>query len=65
MPDESYVRKSYKQIPNDSYFYLARQLENFIMSNLRGLAETQNISNPQGVSMDKSKSKRVNIYEIK
>ena len=44
MPYESYVSKRSKKIPTDSYFFLARHLAKFMMSNLCGLVRTKNMS---------------------
>ena len=44
MPYEGCARKRSKHMLTDSYFYLTRQLANFMVSNLRGLVRTQNMS---------------------
>ena len=42
-PCEGYMRKRSKQMPNDCYLYLTRQLEPCIMRNSRGPVRTQNM----------------------
>ena len=44
MPYEGYVRKRFKQMPTDSYVYLPRQLEEFMMTIFHGLVISQNMS---------------------
>ena len=44
VPYEGYVRKSYKPMTTDRYFYLTIQPASFMMSHLRGSARTQNLS---------------------
>ena len=44
VPYEGCARKRSKHMLTDSYFYLTRQLANFMVSNLRGLVRTQNMS---------------------
>ena len=61
---EGYLSKRSKQMPTGSYFYQARQLENCMVRNLRGLLRmnknsTQNIPNPHVSSMENGKSKRM------
>ena len=69
VPYEGYASKRYKHIPTESYLYLARQLENYTMSNFHGLVRTykkstQKIPNLHVCSTDESKSKRINADEI-
>ena len=44
VPYESYVKKRYKHMPTESYFYPTRQLAKFMMSNSRVSARTKNMS---------------------
>ena len=74
VPYEGYVRKISKYMHTDSYFYIARNLAEFMMSkksmsNSGGLVRTQNMStqnmsNLRVCSMDESKSKIVHVNEI-
>ena len=41
VPYEGYVMKRSKHMPTHRYFYLASQIENFMMSNLRGSVKTE------------------------
>ena len=64
MPYEGYVRKKYKHVPSEGYFYLTRQLKKFMMraqnmSNLHRLVRAQNmsmqkISNSHAFSIDEN-----------
>ena len=73
------MRKRFKHMPTDSYFYLARQLNDVMTSNSCGLIRTQNrntqkMNNLCGLVRtqnyeiayykDKSDSKRVNVIKI-
>ena len=73
MPYEVYVINRSKQMPTDSYFYTARYIAKFMISNSSGPVRRQNMSNSkmsaQNVpnsrvcSTNKSESKRINMDE--
>ena len=66
LPYEGYARNRSTHIPTDSYFYLERNIEKFMMRNSRGLLRTQNMStqkmsNSRVCSMDERESRSINV----
>ena len=66
MPYKSYVRNSSTHMTTDSYLYLPRHLENFMMRNSRGLVRmhkksTKNIPNLHVCYTDERQSKIVQM----
>ena len=57
-PYKGYLRKKSKQMSTDSYFYLSRQLANFMMRNLRGPVITQKTST-QNISIFKMSTQNI------